>query len=660
MKRTVAATGLLFLFSLFGACSGNGDDPPRLADPVGSSGGRASVGSGGGSNGGAAPASVYAPVVEIISPETDDEPTASNVLTSGKVEVTCSATRSPEATSLPVDPGSVEIVAMDADGEIIDELAGSPTGDDEYVAELTLPADLENGVVTIRCSASDEADDPNEGSATAEYFFDNGPAITLVSPSDESAHPAASPVGIEFRAEALPVTDDDPEAAVAEVMLLLEGIEIELDEDEPGVFTASVDFLDASLFPELPSGSINVVIRATNERGIERTATSSFVLDGAGPIITMVSPRTQAIVDEETTLEFTVEDPLSGVDEDSVFVVISGESYQFDPTGDWVRDGDTFYFTFDATTIDEAIWQVNINVQAEDVVGNFSEGESHILYLDYEPPIVSLDPPNVRELKTAPDPDQCSASFDPVGAWAENDGDVVGGNPRLRAIVWDKTNESPDGNTRHYAQVEPSSVRLYLQPDIATGVIEDTDGDGVCDEIIDRDELTFQDLSGLTPTGSSANSDGDFDEVPAVTLYEDPLPADAQPPICEDTGFSTSPKGLCGENSEMTRVIKHTMVASPAERVIYVVGKQLSSVDCTGEQWEITSSMTGGVEGWMCLAVRAADTVGNIGVSRPLRLCVDIPGIDGTPSCLAEDMPSCRLDDCALPPTLPAMVIDID
>jgi hypothetical protein len=116
---------------------------------------------------------------------------------------------------------------------------------------------------------------------------------------------------------------------------------------------------------------------------------------------------------------------------------------------------------------------------------------------------------------------------------------------------------------------------------------------------------------------------------------------------------------LCSGESDMFRVTKHCMPVDPAERVVYVVGNAPSGADCTGEQWELTPTMTGDREGWMCLATRAVDKVGNVGVSPPLRICVDLPGIDGTPTCDPDSMPSCRAD-CEEPPSPNPGLIDID
>ncbi|HWP08749.1 MAG TPA: hypothetical protein VNN72_23565, partial [Polyangiaceae bacterium] len=57
----------------------------------------------------------------------------------------------------------------------------------------------------------------------------------------------------------------------------------------------------------------------------------------------------------------------------------------------------------------------------------------------------------------------------------------------------------------------------------------------------------------------------------------------------------------------------------------------------------------------ICVAGRAEDNTGNVGISRPLRLCFD-DGEDPPPSCLNQDAdppPSCRVDNCKLPPTFP-------
>jgi hypothetical protein len=77
--------------------------------------------------------------------------------------------------------------------------------------------------------------------------------------------------------------------------------------------------------------------------------------------------------------------------------------------------------------------------------------------------------------------------------------------------------------------------------------------------------------------------------------------------------------------------------------VLYVFDPD--AVACAGNAWTNLMSIVG--EGWACLAGRAEDSIGNIGVSKAIRVCFDDG--DGTPLCdpnAPETAPSCAKDDC--------------
>jgi len=103
----------------------------------------------------------------------------------------------------------------------------------------------------------------------------------------------------------------------------------------------------------------------------------------------------------------------------------------------------------------------------------------------------------------------------------------------------------------------------------------------------------------------------------------------------------------------MSRVIEHTMPTMTPTPVVFASGNN-EDVECTGTDWEHATQAPG--EGWICLAVRAEDLAGNIGVSRPLRLCYDDSSTGSVPDCfldpVANPPPTCT-DGCTLPPAFP-------
>ena len=100
-------------------------------------------------------------------------------------------------------------------------------------------------------------------------------------------------------------------------------------------------------------------------------------------------------------------------------------------------------------------------------------------------------------------------------------------------------------------------------------------------------------------------------------------------------------------------MIHHGVGAS--EPVIYAIEPVENSLDvlCTGKEWAVGTAVSMATEdgkpklGWVCLAARAVDRVGNPGISPPLRLCLD----DGTnpDRCKGALPPKCT-DSCT-PPT---------
>ena len=89
-------------------------------------------------------------------------------------------------------------------------------------------------------------------------------------------------------------------------------------------------------------------------------------------------------------------------------------------------------------------------------MGNSSDGESLIVYLDNVPPLVDLDPSHVREAREVNNQLACSLAFDPVGDLAANDGATVVDVQRMRALVSDVTNRLR-GRTSSISRARPST-----------------------------------------------------------------------------------------------------------------------------------------------------------------------------------------------------------
>ncbi len=650
------------------ACSGKSDPPVGggqtgtggrgALSTGGTGGGRSGSGGAGGTSGsgnmeaGAAgePVVPGGPIVQITSPAALGSPSDGDVLTAPELTVLCEVRADPNGSGL--NASTVFIELLDADENTVEEVAAARTGEpDEFSARVILTKVPDNGRIGFRCSAADSGSPALTGVDTAWSFVDHGPEIVVTSPVPDSAHALLGDVRFRFSVNAAPVAKSDSEAAVDDVTLEIAGVGIDPGKPDNGDYDVSVDLADTNVFPDTPSGTVPVTITATNKRSpdpAERVVSYGFVIDGEGPDITITSPKNEAVVGGQVALRFSVTDALSGVDEASVTVELNGKEHRFGEGGTWSHNGDDFVFLFDSTQAEkDSKIQATLVIRASDTVGNTASGESLLLYLDNIPPVVDLDPPNVRESKrntNSVNGTDCSASFDPLGTKPPNDypDSVIPADtmspysvPRaqiFRALVWERTNQIPGQSILRYSGTNEDSVFIYIQPAVATPLLVDTTNDGQCDELA-VSGLQFQHMKALTPAGAAWYDDVDSTKVPDTTSECSLL-------------NQNEPAHLCtSQVSDMTRVIAHEIEGHPP--VIYALGQLNPGIACTGTDWEIGSIAP---EGWVCLAARAVDNAGNVGISPPLALCYDDPDTSAQPSCATtkETPPDCT-DGC-LPP----------
>lgn len=662
-----------FIGNASGGSTGN--RPGVAGSSSAGSGGRGGAGSTGGSEaagrGGADATSPAAPVIEITAPAAAKDPNADTVLVDDQVTVLCTVEKSSVTGAKPVDPSTVKIAMLDADGKQLKTSAGAPTDNDsEYSAAFVLTA-VPSGRVSFTCSANDTAQPVHSGVATLETLVDQGPEITIGQPEDKSPHNLLGPMNVEFEVAPLPIATGDKQATVTGVSLLVGGVEIKTVEKSKGHYQASVDFSDKSLFNSPPSGSLPIVINASNGRKKpgKATATSAYgiTLDGVGPVIALGLPAVQAVIGPASILTFNVQDVGSGVDRSTVAVKLNEETKLFSATdGQWTWEDGSGAFSFKigaALAKNARDTQVTVNVLAKDRAGNASTGNSRVYNLDNRPPIVDLDPSNVYEVRPlSQDSNQCSDLFDPLGAFDNSlPLDAINGSPndlstvvnfgRFRSLVWDQTNSKLGEGESFLALTDKDSVRLYVQANTDSPLLADDDKDGTCDEI----------WTGSAPHQLQASDK----PLPFLKLIAVQPTVNASPPyggIAPDlssckAGGSLPFVRLCGAQglgvSDMSVVIRHSVSVTPFEPVIYAVEPDSSplSIICTGKKWDVASAISAadgvGKLGWVCLAARALDSVGNPGISSPLRVCLD----DGTnpDRCKNVPPPSCT-DSCTPPP----------
>jgi len=669
---------------------GGGDGGrPSTGSHAGAGGRTGTSGSGGSAAGdeagaaGAEPANPLAPSVTITAPLAASDPNADPVVIDDQVTVVCSVTASTDPSATKVNASTVKIAAYDADGVQLKSSTGTPTANaDEYSAPFVV-ADLPSGPISFQCTGSDSSSPVNTASTTVKTLLDRGPTIDIGEPMADSAHNLLGPMDVEFKVTAVPIAAGDKQAGVSAVSLAVGGTKIPVVDKGNGTYQVTVDFTDKALYASPPSGKIPVVITATNGRKnpgkAAHSLTYNIVVDGVGPAITLSSPEVGSVIGRASLLAFTITDSGSGVDRATVAVSLDKTAYVFSATDNqWTWDDATGTYTFKvgAQLLASTDSQVTVNVLASDKAGNPSMGNSRLFYLDNQPPTVDLDPPGVWETRQGATPDvvQCSDFFDPLGDGTQklevvnnklvstadgspNDLITITNFGRFRALVWDETNFKLGQTDKFYSLTDKQSVRLYIQPDPTSPLLADDDGDGTCDEIwtgsaphqrkpTDK-PLPFLAMSPLVPTPAGNPAWGDADS--AVPL--------AIAPYCQLPPDKASFVRLCGPTgqgvSDMSVVIRHPVPSNPFEPVIYAIEPNASATDveCAGSPWDVEAAISmAGLStklGWVCMAARALDNVGNPGISSPLRLCLD----DGTnpDRCKGVAPPSCT-DNCTAPP----------
>jgi hypothetical protein len=592
-----------------------------------------------------------APDVMLLAPTPADDPNSDTLITTDTFVAKCKVTRSEHADSHSIDQATVRIEgSFLADPERPDKItvltaAVKALEDNTFEAEFNL-TDVPNGPINFTCSASDTGAPAITGKGIVHTFLDLGPTVEILEPKDGSAHALETKVLVKFRVTKAPVDIADSEATPKDVQLVVSGQTFEAEEDkkDPGLYTVSIDFNDGDKYPMTPT-TAEVVVSASNKRTPDaptRRALSAITLDSDGPKITINSPARESMVGADVLIQISVSDP-SGVNLDSLIGTISLADKVY-TLKNWKTNKGILSTRLDTRAFGTVGSQFTIVFNVEDMVGNPSE-TSVILFRDTVKPLVSLDPPPIYEyrIKNADTPDEvttCSAAFDPVGSIATNDLDVKPESSLYRALVLDGGNYTPGEVYPRKAGVNNNSVTLYAQRYPGTSFLIDTDGDTKCDDV--QVELVDNKGKDISPTplqlyGLSKRGKAPFTHDAVV------------PNGCETVAADETEPTLC-DATEMHRIIPQPgeVANQPA---IFAMGQPLNGTTgpCTGDSWEALLNVG---EGWRCFAARAEDGVGNVGISKPLRVCFDDNNAaNGTPNCDSAIAPTC-LDHCTLPDNL--------
>lgn len=683
--RTGTGLGLTCALILVGAAgcgSGDNQGDDVFADARPPADGPDGGGSTGADAGGLAdgPSDISGPVVSVLVPAEPASLDSDEIVVGDRLVARCRVEPNPN-TGDGVDTSSVRVTAFGVAGKTRQAIAQPTTVEDEFQATLVL-SDFFNGDLTIRCDASDLADPPRSNSAEHATYLDLGPSIVVFSPLDGGSY--ANAVDVNFRVSADPVASGDTGATpnlASGVHASIAGVDITGDLTHPSadVFRYTVKFHDARFVPPL-DGPQTVVITAANTRSpspVVRERTVEFLADSAGPTITVDEPAAGQLVAGILHVSATITDP-AGVDELSVVATIA-QVHDFDLVH---VGGDTFVGSFDTRQLPTTMVYPNLIVRARDSVGN-ERAVGLIITLDNLPPIVDLDPPPMREMEyqSSREANQCSWFFDPLGsnpffgddnngdpgdASAADDGESVPQLSEMRARIEDRGNGATAtlGTVVPMAGVDLASAQIYVLDDASRALVVDTDGDGVCDDInpnivpttvpLASNEAAVVDLTALTPAGVG------------VFIPGDPDPFDHSPGSYEFMCFEGD-----DQDTQLPLCVQEpgSRITSMPDGTPVIFGMSPPSEDqCWGNAFDSLAANIS--DGWACVAVRALDNVGNVGVSRPLRVCFDADGnqaeclpwgqvaTSGLPDCTGTYDPDTGITDAGTPCTLPVGFAD--
>jgi hypothetical protein len=590
------------------------------------------------------------PVVMVVSPSAAADPSSPAVITQDPLEVVCGAM--PGKLKKPINPQTV-VVNVYVDNKVV-ATQPATTEVNQYKASISLK-DVAAGPIEIECTAADTAMEPLTGTARIATLLDHGPTITFASPKDMSAVAAAADVPVLFKVEPFKLGDSDPgaEPDPTSLTMRINGMTVVPTPTvgEANAYSYTIDFGDTKLFPGSMVTSTAIEVSAKNKRSpapASATASIDLTVDGVGPVITPVNPISGQMVGGEVAVVVSVEDKQSGLKPGSIRFEIE-HNQQVDPYEMELGTAPQYTGKFPAGKY-LGRSQLTLNIIAEDVAGNQTRFGLDV-ELDSVPPWVSLDPLPVREVARtgAVNNPSCSLPFDPVGSGAVSDEDVLppsipARKDRYRALVWERGTAITGDTSVTVSGVKDDTVKVYVQSDVAVPLIidSDKDPDHLCDSInamppLGQHAPVVLNYKPITPTGSLVKIGAPLD---ASELATDPPVVECTTATCDFgtckvQGAATVPDPLCGGESDLTIVMQHRIPGTPVP-VIYAFSPKAGTVPgCTGDLWESTITT-----GWTCVAGTARDNAGNVGISKPLRVCYGASCPTTPPDCT---------DGCVMP-----------
>jgi len=547
---------------------------------------------------------------------------ADGAMVSDSTDVSVTATVVDTGTDF-IDTSSVKMtLAAMGSSAIISSGQLVSAGGDTYSGTLSI-GNLPSGSYTL--TVVGKSSTGVSGQSAATLVVQGGPTLIVSSPAENQAYNDLLTVQV--------LVDPGAPAPTA----ALAGMQITWPAPNPmqtpmyDVYRAQVWFgppptpAGAQTFPTLSGKQLLDVKETAN--GSTTEIQRDFIIDTAGPSITVTTPAPGAIVGGPVQISAQITDE-SGVLDSSVYAVI-GDA-QGDPvfTLQLLPEGGNLYgIQFDTLSLTQCpqppaagpcIVFPTISFRATDSVGNESS-LGYDFFVDNIAPVSALDPPEMRQMKLTATGYQCSFQFDPLSVNRDigdmpNDGCMVPQVFDLRARIEDQGNYPPKGlKIVPFVGIDPDNTAVYILTDNSQPLIVDSDGNGTCDTInpllsptmgplTQSDQVLKIRLAGVTPGGNA-----DFQPDTTVPTSDCGPGTDSAPPklLCKIDGFE-QPTIAIGYGGNL-----------PA---IWSV-EPIDPDRCLGNQLDTRANNIPDGQ-WICIAVQSADLIGNKGVSAAMRVYV--------------------------------------
>jgi hypothetical protein len=580
--------------------------------------------------------------VAIDTPKVTDVMVAANRFTP-KVRVTIDSSHASDPDTITDVTATVTKVGSDTSGASnklsVTEIVQTPESAEAVHHYTDTPVNiskLESGEYDLEVTVTTTSG--AGGTGKVRFKIDGGPVIRIEAPGENSYYRDSAPIN---------VTVTDPLFEVQSVTMLLG--QTVLMVNGPGgqgnsQYTGTITFGD---FDPPLEGDQLLTVRATNENGTETVLRRKFISDNRGPKIESTQPAAGELIGRVITISAVVSDPAGVLDSSVVAVVAHGDrmfevKLEAPAAGSTLPPG-TYQALFDTARLPVNALFPSISFRASDTPGNQS-AVGYLVSLDNTPPIADLDPPtDFYMVKSVADIDRCSWPFDPLGTDAVDDGENVSQLFDVRARIEDQGNTPLFGGTDFtpIAGIDDTRVQLLILDDTSKALVVDTNGDGFCDAVNPL----------LTPTTVPMSSS----DALLVNLVPIPPAGDSNfmprtPPSgapCASGDATKPPDRLCGTTS-MSEALYY---ANTTQSAIYTIAPVINDkLQCVGRQFDGLGNHV--QDGWICLAVAASDELGNLQVSRPLRVCVNKDGMNDECGASRPAMPNCTGTQTATQPTV--------